>query len=169
MRKILIAVLVTLSIQVYAQGKVILEKPHIDKRVELLSIVFRLAERPEYSSNVFKLYADRIEQHFEKYKSHELITFTKLIINGRGLSYDSPMWMAIHLDDNLNLLANVKDVWQQDSRWTKENVEKFVPLLQQFANDTRFDEFFTKNTNLYKASLQTCNKTKIYKQKKKDK
>ena len=98
-----------------AQEKIELEKPHVNKRVELLSIVFRLAERPEYSSNVFKLYYDRVEQHFEKFKNHELIQFTKSFMNERGIGYDAPMWMAIHLDDNLNLLTNINDnVWQRD-------------------------------------------------------
>ena len=154
MNRILIAILVAFGFQAHAQEKVFLEKPHVDKRVELLSIVFRLAERPEYSTKVFKIYTDRIEQHFEKYKNHELIQFTKSIINERGLSYDSPMWMAIHLDDNLNLLTDVTDVWQRDTRWTIENVEKFVPLLQQFAKDTKFDDFFKENTVLYNEAVK---------------
>jgi len=154
MKKILIAILVAFSFQMCTKEKVFFEKPHVDKRVELLSIVFRLAERPEYSSTVFKLYTDRIEQHFDEYKNHELIQFTKSIINERGLSYDSPMWMAIHLDDNLKLLTNVNDVWQQDSRWTKENVEKFVSLLQQFAKDTKFDDFFKENADLYDEAVK---------------
>ena len=154
MNRILIAILVAFGFQAHAQEKVFLEKPHVDKRVELLSIVFRLAERPEYSTKVFKIYTDRIEQHFEEYKNHELIQFTKSIINERGLSYDSPMWMAIHLDDNLNLLTDVTDVWQRDTRWTIKNVEKFVPLLQQFAKDTKFDDFFKENTVLYDEAVK---------------
>ena len=155
MKKILIAILVTFTFQMYAQEKVILEKPKVDKRVELLSIVFRLAERPEYSFNGFKLYTDRIEQHFEKFKNHELIQFTKSIIAERGISYDAVAWMSIYLDDNLNLLTNIEsDVWQKDSRWTKGIVEKFIPLLQQFAKDTKFDDFFKNNTDLYTEILK---------------
>jgi hypothetical protein len=59
------------------------------------------------------------------------------------------MWLATHLDDNLNLLAGVKDVWQQDPRWTKENMERFIPLLQKFNKDTKFDKFFKDNADLY--------------------
>ena len=155
MNRILIVILIAFSFKMSAQEKVELEKPHIDRKVELLSIVFRLAERPEYSSNVFKLYYDRIEQYFEEYKNHELIQFTKSIIGERGLSYDSPMWMAIYLDDNMKPLTNVSSsIWQRDPRWTKENVEKFIPLLQQFAKDTKFDVFFNENTDLYNDAVK---------------
>ena len=155
--RILISIFVALNFQtnVQAQEKVLLEEPHLDKRVELLGIVFRLAERPEYSTTVFKVYTDRIEQHFEQYKNHELIQFTKSIINERGIVYDAPMWLAIHLDNNLNLLANIdNDVWQRDPRWTKEIVEKFIPLLQQFAKETKFDDFFKENANLYDEAVK---------------
>jgi len=155
MKKFLVVVLIAISIQPFAQEKVVLEKPSIDKRVELLSIVFRLAERREYSSSVFKLYTDRIERHFNQYKNHDLIRFTKSIMNERGLGYDAVAWMSIYLDDSLNLLTNVKyDLWQRDSRWTKEDVEKFIPLLKKFAKDTHFDEFFNENIDLYNEAIK---------------
>ncbi|MDR2579867.1 MAG: DUF4932 domain-containing protein [Fibromonadaceae bacterium] len=151
MNKFLILFLLSFAFQACGQvtKKALLEKPGVDKRVELLSIVFRLAERPEYSSNEFKLYSDRIERYFEAYKNHELIQFAKKIINEKDISYDGAMWMATHLDDDLNLLTDVNDIWQQDPRWTKENVEKFVPLLQKFNNDTKFNQFFENNADLY--------------------
>jgi len=157
MNRILIAILVTLIFQacVQVQEKVILEKPKVDKRVELLSIVFRLAERPEYSGKIFPPYIERIEQHFEKYKNHELIQFSKSIIKENQISYDAPMWMAVHLDENLKLLTGVKEnIWQKDERWTEENVKKFVLLLQQFAKDTNFDDFFKNNADLYDETIK---------------
>ena len=147
--RILLVIFVTIGFQACAQEKKLLEKPTVDKRIELLCIVFRLAEKQEYSNKNFKLYVDRIERYFEKYKNHELIQFTKSIIRENEIAFDGPMWMATHLDDNLKLLTNVKDVWRQDPRWTKENVEKFVPLLQKFYKDTKFDKFFEDNADLY--------------------
>jgi len=158
----IIIILVTLNFQACAQEKVLLEKPKVDEKIELLSIVFRLAEKQEYSNKSFKLYVDRIEQYFEKYKNHELIQFTKSIISENGISFDGPMWMAVHLDDNLKLLTDVKDVWQLDPRWTKENVDKFVPLLQKFYKDTEFDKFFTDNADLYDEAIKRF--TPIYEQ-----
>ena len=154
MNRIIIAILAAFGFQACVHEKVLLEKPAVDKRVELLSIVFRLAEKQEYTNKNFKLYIDRIDQYFDKYKNHELIQFTKSIISENEIAFDGPMWMATHLDDHLKLLADVKDVWQQDPRWTKENVEKFVPLLQRFYKDTKFDKFFKDNADLYDQAVK---------------
>ena len=158
-RIFIITSLVVFSFQACAlkrtQERVILEKPEIDKRVELISIVFRLAGNWEYSSTSFQLYTDRIEQHFAEHRNHELIQFARSIRNERGIGFDAPMLLAVHLDDNLNLLADVSEnVWQQDTRWTEEIVEKFVSLLQQFAKDTNFDDFFANNTDLYAKTIE---------------
>ena len=148
MKKGIIVILITLCFQGFAQQKSILNKPQVDKRVELLSIVFRLAERPEYSSNNFKLYTDKIDEHFGKFKNHELIMFTKSIIEESGISWDSPMSMAVHLDDNLNLNKDVTNN-SLDTRWSKENADKFVLLLKKFYQDTQFEIFFKGNADLY--------------------
>ena len=154
MNRLLLTILVAFCFQACTQEKNVLEKPSVDKKVELLSIVYRLAEKPEYSNKMLKPYVSRIEQYFEKYQNHELIQFTKSIIDERGIAFDGPMWMAMHLDDNLNLLPDVKDVWQHDPRWTKENTEKFVLLLQKFDKDTNFDDFFNDNADLYTEAVK---------------
>ena len=156
-RKILIAGLIALVFQACTQEeKDIFEKPDVDKRTELLSIVFRLAEKPEYSSNEFNLYTDRIDSYFEKYKNHELIQFTKSIVNRNEVGYDAVMAMAIHLDNNLKVLTDVKDNWR-DTRWNKEDVEQFVLLLQKFDKDAEFDKFFKNNADLYSEAVKRFN------------
>ena len=155
MNKILATILIAFSFQscTRIQETDIFEKPDVDKRTELLSIVFRLAEKEEYSSNEFKLYTDRIEQYFEKHKNHELIQFTKSIIKKSDVGYDAVMAIAIHLDDNLELLTGVKDNWR-DTRWREEDAEKFVSLLQKFNKDVEFDIFFENNTDLYSEAVK---------------
>ena len=155
MNRILITlIVVSILNSCVQQEKVLLEKPTVDERVELLSIVFRLAEKDEYSSTTFNLYTKRINQYFENYKNHELIQLTKSIINENGVAFDGPMWMATHLDDSLKPIKNVKDIWEHDPRWTKENTDKFVLLLQKFYKDTKFNEFFKDNTDLYNESVK---------------
>ena len=153
MNRILVVIFVALSIQTYAQERVVLEKPTVDRRTELLSIVFRFAGRPEYSSKDFKLYYENIERHFEKFKNHELIQFTKSIMGKNFLQYNAPMSMAINLDDEFNLLTDVRGVWQYTG-WTQEDAKKFVLLLQQFAKDTEFDKFFNDNADLYAEAIR---------------
>jgi hypothetical protein len=47
-----------------------LAKPVVDQRVELLSLVFRLAGNPEYNMEMFSLYVERIKKQFEAHKVH---------------------------------------------------------------------------------------------------
>jgi len=149
MNKFLPIICIILSLPAFAQNKVLLEKPTVDKRVELLSIVFRLAEREEYSSKHFKLYTDRIEHYFEQHKNHELIRYTKSIMDERWLGYDAVAWMAIYLDEHLDLQTDVRPLTEADGRWDEESIERFVLLLQRFYNDVDFDRFFNDNAELY--------------------
>lgn len=148
MKKFILIIFAALSLQGFCQEKSIMEKPRVDKRVELLSIVFRLAEAREYSSTTFKHYTDRIENHFGIYKNHELIDFIKSVRNSNGIGYDAVMSMAIHLDENLNLLTTVTDN-SLEKRWTKENAAQFVTLLKKFYRDTDCEKFFKDNADLY--------------------
>ena len=106
--------------QVQAQTDSMLIRPTLSKRVELLSIIFRLTGNPEYSRNDFKLYTDRIESHFSPYKNHELISFARSLVKTDGVSYDAVMSMAINLDNQFNLPA---DYGSLDSRWNRNQVE----------------------------------------------
>ncbi len=148
MRKLIVIALAVMSLQVFAQQSTILEKPTVDKRIELLSIVFRLAEAPEYSATIFKLYTDRIENHFAPYKNHELIDYCKSLRESFGISFDAVMSMAIHLDENLKLLNTVKDN-SLEERWTKDAASKFSKLLRKFYKDANCEQFFTDNKDLY--------------------
>jgi hypothetical protein len=88
-----------------------LEKPRVDRAVELMSIAWRLAGKPEYSRTDFKLYTDRIEAHFGKHKNHELIGFVKTLIADHSISYNAVASMALHLDDYMPRLAEAYIPW----------------------------------------------------------
>lgn len=149
MKTILIITLLIASIQGFAQPSLpILKESEVDKRVELVSIVFRLAEKREYSSTLFKLYTDRIESYFDKYKDHELITFTKSVLLKKGIGYDAVMEMAIRLDGDLNLLEDISN-HSLYGRWEKKDADRFIQLLKKFCEDTAFDSFYADNTELY--------------------
>lgn len=126
-----------------------LEKPKVDERVEILSIVFRLAESDEYSSEAFKLYTDKIETHYNPYKNHELIQFIKKLRNENGIGFDNVMSMAIHLDDKLNPLVEFTEK-VPDSRWGKDNAYEFVELLKKFYHESKSKDFFEQNRTLYR-------------------
>ncbi|WP_338390326.1 DUF4932 domain-containing protein [Aureibacter tunicatorum] len=123
----------------------------MDKRTELLSIVFRLAEAREYSSNAFPLYVDKINAHFIPYKKHPLIRFVKSDVIGKNfVGYDAVMKMAIQITDPPGMEPIVPFTNElPDKRWGKENANKFLKLLNQFYTDAKCEEFFQSNEALY--------------------
>ncbi|WP_343539563.1 DUF4932 domain-containing protein [Sphingobacterium thalpophilum] len=132
----------------FAQGKQVMDKPKVDERIEILSIVFRLAGSREYSSDVFKRYVDRINEHYNPFKQHELINFTKKIRNENGIGYDAVMSMAIHLDGQFNLKQkNIDETL--DKRWSRDNAKQFAKLLKKFYKDSDSKRFFHDNQALY--------------------
>ena len=82
---ILFSLLFTLT---YGQAEKNMDKSKVDERIEIVSIVFRLAGNREYSSELFKTYTDRIAAHYSLYKDHELIKFIKQIKQESGIGYD---------------------------------------------------------------------------------
>ena len=47
--------------------------PRVDERVELLSIVFRLAGNSEYNMNLLPAYTVEIDRYFAPYKDHPAV------------------------------------------------------------------------------------------------
>jgi len=151
MKKLTFLLLTLICLSLFSQEKQILESPKVDERVELLSIVFRLAAVDEYSSQAFKLYTDKIENYFGAYKNHELIEFVRKIHAENGIGYDAVMSMAIYLGKapQFKPLVEFSDTIPE-KRWGKENALKFIALLQKFYNDTNCKKFFEENGVLYK-------------------
>lgn len=148
----LFAVLLISSLS-FSQDKTLLEKPKVDERVELLSLVFRLAGNHEYSSEKFKIYTDKIWEYYEPYKDHELIQLARELRENNGVGFDAVMNMAIHLDDELNpRVAFTETV--PDRRWGKEKANQFANLLKKFYRETESANFFKNNKKLYGAASE---------------
>lgn len=129
--------------------------PKVDRRIELLSIVFRLAGNMEYNDDIFRSYTSDIHAHFDKYNDHELIRFTREIRDKNRIGFDAVMKMAIYLEQPLTLNPIVpftSDI--PDGRWGEENAIKFLKLLQQFYTDAKCEDFFNAHKELYRISAE---------------
>ena len=127
--------------------------PKVDKRIELLSIVFRLAGNMEYNDEIFRSYTSDIHKHFDKYKDHELIRFAQEIRDKNWIGFDAVMKMAIYLEQPPTLNSIVlftSDI--PDRRWGRGNANKFLKMLQQFYIDAKCDDFFNAHKDLYRIS-----------------
>lgn len=128
-------------------------KSQVDRRVELLSIVFRLAGNEEYNGNQFASYVRDIHQHFDAYKTHPAVAMAQQLAQDNGVGFDAVMSMAIHVEQPPSLRpimpfarANV------DSRWGTANADAFARLLHQFYQDARCQVFFDQHQALYQTA-----------------
>lgn len=161
MKQISIILLLFLTFNTYGQKSEILAEPKVDERIELLSIVFRLADSREYSSNKFPKYVETIEKHFEPYKNHELIRYIKKKLRKKGIGYDAVMHMAISISDNYPFQPIVPFSSEiPEERWGKQRASKFLHLLNRFYEDTDCDKFFKSNQPLY--NIASANLKKVY-------
>ena len=49
----------------------------VDPRIELLSIIFRLAGNPEYSRGEVRSYVEDVEAHFGPFREHAVVEWPK--------------------------------------------------------------------------------------------
>lgn len=132
-----------LSISVFAMTDNRIPQPKVDQRVELLSIVFRLAGNKEYNTTDNVNYVDAIHQHFDKFVNHPLINYARELRDSDGISYDAVMAMAVHLKYPPDLdLAVPFSANETDQRWDATHAAKFVSLLKQFYKDADCKTFF---------------------------
>ncbi len=126
----------------------------VDPRVELLSIVFRLAGNPEYAmESSASPYADAVEEVFGPFREHPTVHMARELREARGISFDAVMSLAVHLDDDV---AHPRPRTALDPRppllerrWTIDDAERFIEALSVFVSDTGFAGFVADHRELY--------------------
>lgn len=125
----------------------------VDERIELLSVVCRLAEFNEYVNNNIPKYAKDVDAYFAEFKSHELISLTKKLRAERDISYDAIASIATSIEiGNEIKLRNGLTLKGIDKRWSQESIDVFITHLNDFYKTTNFNEFFNSHKNLYSIS-----------------
>lgn len=125
----------------------------VDERVELLSIVARLAGYEEYVNHEFKSYVSDVERHFGAYRNHPAVELARKLRKDRGVSHDAVMAMAIHLNPPPELTPRIPfTATAPERRWGKEEGEKFATLLQRFYRETDAAAFFKAHAEMYRTA-----------------
>jgi hypothetical protein len=124
----------------------------VDPRVELMCVIFRLAGNREYNMATVKKYADDVDKQFGPFRDHPVVKLARKLRNIRGVGFDAPMSMAVHLPG----LDELKDETPftarpptLDGRWTADDATKFATAARQFVKDASFREFLDKHRLLY--------------------
>ena len=132
----------------------------VDQRVELMSIIFRLAGNPEYNQGRLTSYLNDIEAHFGPHREHAAIQTARKLRQSRGVSFDAVMSMAIHLTDAVELQERVPfDAPESklDSRWKPREAREFLKHMREFVNDAKVQEFFDRHRELYEPTSRRMN------------
>ena len=134
----------------------------VDPRVELMSILFRLAGNGEYSQGRVPSYVQDVESHFGRFRDHPAVKLAKTLRATRSIGFNAPMGLAVHVMDAFALqekipLAPLPD--SMDSRWTPENAREFLALARKFVVETDFKGFLAKHEPLYQAAVQRMQET----------
>ncbi len=126
-------------------------KPRVDRRLELVTIVARLAGLREYQSELVPLYTDSVDAWFAPHKEHPVVLHMKELRRSKGLAYDALPVMAAYLTEPPRIRPRVSlTETLPDWRWGLEGGTEFIRLLDRFYKDARCDEFFARQDSLYR-------------------
>ncbi|MBP7051517.1 MAG: DUF4932 domain-containing protein [Phycisphaerae bacterium] len=124
----------------------------VDPRVELMSVIFRLAGNPEYNQGKVQSYVRDVDSHFGPFRDHPVVRLARKLRETQGVSFDAVMCMAVHVTDAVTLQERIPFSPQPrslDSRWTPETAREFLDLARRFVAETKFNEFLEQHEPLY--------------------
>jgi hypothetical protein len=113
----------------------------VDARVELFSVLERLAGRPEYLV-ADTPYARAADEWFAPHSDDPAVLTFRALIASNGIGYDAAMTLAAQLDDQLVPLRALDPPPEGlDPRWEGVDLAEVLDEVRAFAQATRFDGF----------------------------
>ena len=129
----------------------------VDPRVELMSIIFRLAENPEYNRGAVQSYADDVEARFGPFRDHAAVDMARKLRETRGVSHDAVMSMAIHIKDPFSLGEKVPFEPRPaalERRWHVDEAREFLVKARDFVKVSDFKAFVADHAELYRITAE---------------
>jgi len=123
----------------------------VDSRVELMSILFRLAGNNEYNQCRVPAYDKAIATWFAPYRDHEAVRLAR----GLGIGFEAPMKLAVYVTDIDSLAERVPfdgPGFRLYKGWDTGKARAFLKAARAFVADARFKDFLASEQPLYKAT-----------------
>jgi hypothetical protein len=144
--------------------------PQVDQRVELLSIVYRLANTPDFAQAPASAYFQAVDKHFGRYARHPLIQYVRAMSDRlRQDNVEVDAWdvfsLAVHLRDvsTFDLLVSATDSANADHWDSRLLLKPDLPaLLRQFYADAQCKTFFRSQEKYYAAVNRSMAKLATY-------
>src|SRR5256886_1196107 len=133
--------------QVAAQSKEL--RIGVDRRVELVAIIFKLAGSEEFSPTHLPQYSADIDQFFGAQRNHQAVTLARGLRERYGVGQARVMAIPIRLTDPPELKERVP--FDSSGGWPAPPAEtrRFVEAARRFAIDSRANDFFESHRALY--------------------
>jgi hypothetical protein len=116
----------------------------VDPRVELVTLLFRIAGSPEYQRAYDTPYRRAADAHFARFAAHPAVAATAALRAQHGISHDAPVQLAVQLDRETFAPARPLDPPPPglDERWHAVDRAAYAVLVQDFARASGFWEFW---------------------------
>lgn len=116
----------------------------VDERFELISLIFRLAGRPEHG-NTFTPFQQQLSERFSEFRHHGAVGLAR----SWGFGFDAVLAFAVHMEwtENGFVLIDTKDAlaYEAFGRWDRTRAENFLIAVNDFYLTTDFAAFFREN------------------------
>ncbi len=124
----------------------------VDPRVELFSIISRLAGYSEYSQGRISAYNEAVDAWFGPWRDHAAVQLAQELRGRDGVAYDAVVNLAVHVTDVETLSERI--LFDQpgitlDARWHGANARVFLEAARRFVSETRFRDFLASQQPLY--------------------
>lgn len=142
MKKLVVFILVIGLSPLGLQAKGFL-KSRVDERMELLSIVMRLAGVPEYSNGMTPEYNQCVDEFFTAYQDHPVVTTARKMRRKYAFRRDAVLNLAVHLkiEGDSVFFDPALTTEGMDSRTNNELTPVFIRELDDFYKKTGADRF----------------------------
>lgn len=121
---------------------------HVDPRVELMVIVFKLAGSSEFNQNRLQPYGADIERHFGPFRTHPAITQVAAVRDSQSLYFDRVTSLAVSVTEPPALLERIP-FDQRPGRCCTPATARLLAEIRRFAIDSRAHDFFAAHRELY--------------------
>ena len=154
---ILVLMLPCGSLSCYSSVQAGAPEVRVDPRIELMSIIFRLAGNPEYNRGAVPSYIDDVEACFGPFRDHAVVEMARKLRATRGVSYDAVMSMAIHIKDPFTLEEEVPFDPRPaalERRWIVDEAREFLEKARDFVRASDFKGFVADHEELYRITAE---------------
>lgn len=128
-----------------------------DERIELMSILCRLAGFGEYNMNAGGKYIAEIDSFFSEVKNHPAVVMMDSLRQTNGIAFDAPMTFAVNLKKTEEGYGLACDTIVPEKRWEGVDLRIVTQKISDFYNESDFKEFFKSHEPFYQEMCDMFN------------